>query len=211
MNTDYNVLYIEADRDMVGYLKSNYPLYKDQFIHADFLTFDLSTIFSGRPFAVIGNFPYNISSQIIFTCLEQVDRVVEIVGMFQLEMANRIISKQGSKDYGIISVLTQLYYTGEKIIELAPQAFDPPPKVRSAVIRLRPCSRDLEGVDKRLFKRIVKTVFGQRRKMLRKTLKAIVPNGIDADDLFFQQRPEQLSIEDFLYLTSFVENILNNK
>ena len=208
MESDYNALYVETDIDMVEYLKRYYTESSDQIIHQDFLKMNLENTFAGRPFAVIGNYPYNISSQIIFKCLEHTDRVKEIIGMFQLEVAKRIIAPEGGKEYGIISVITQLYYTGEKLFVLKPGSFEPPPKVMSAVIRLRRRERDLSGLDEKLFRRVVKTTFGQRRKMLRKTLRAIIPDGIDPEDKFFQQRPEQLSVEDFITLTKFVKRQL---
>ncbi len=203
--SEHRVFFVEADSDMIRLFKKNNPSAADRIIHQDFLSLDLKKIFAERPFAIIGNFPYNISSQIVFRCIEYRDQVPELVGMFQLEMAKRIIAGKGSKDYGIISVLTQLYYSGEEILQLGPDAFEPPPKVHSAVIRLRRHYREPRQLDQKLFKRIVKTTFGQRRKMLRKTLKAILAKGIDSEDRFFQQRPEQLSVEDFIFLTRFVK------
>ncbi len=211
IESDFELYFVEADIDMVRYFEKHFAPLSDRLIFEDFLKLDLKTVFGVRSFAVIGNFPYNISSQIIFKCLDHNEQIPEIVGMFQLEVAQRILATKGSKEYGIISVMTQLYYSGTEILRLEPEDFEPAPRVRSAVIRLKKRTRDTTPTDINLFRRIVKTSFGQRRKMLRKTLKAIVSQGIDPQDPFFQQRPEQLSVEDFIYLTKRIKKILDRK
>ncbi len=197
---------VEADVDMVNILHKYYPQLENRVISGDFLKVDLAAVFEGQSFSLIGNFPYNISSQIVFRMIKYRDIVPEMVGMFQKEMADRIIAKPGGKDYGIISVLAQAYYEGQTLFDVDKSCFTPPPKVQSAVIRLiRKENQDL-GCDEGLFRQVVKTSFNQRRKMLRNTLKPLFPEGSTAlEDAFFQKRPEQLSLADFVAVTRQVE------
>ncbi|MCB0617844.1 MAG: 16S rRNA (adenine(1518)-N(6)/adenine(1519)-N(6))-dimethyltransferase RsmA [Saprospiraceae bacterium] len=195
---------VEADPDMVAHLQEHYPELEGQIVAADFLRLALDERMSNRPFGLIGNFPYNISSQILFKMLDYRHLIPEMVGMFQREMAERVIAPEGSKTYGVISVLVQAYYTGEYLFTVKPGSFHPPPKVQSAVIRLeRKASLEL-NCDEALFKRVVKQAFGQRRKMLRNTLKSLVDPAESLQDDFFQQRPEQLSVADFVWLTNWI-------
>ncbi|MCL4120329.1 UNVERIFIED_CONTAM: hypothetical protein GTU68_012627 [Idotea baltica] len=206
-----NVCFIEADRDMVEVFKSSYPEVADYVYQADFLKFDLYEHIGHQPMAIIGNFPYNISSQIVFKCIDHVDMVPEMVGMFQLEMAQRIASEPGSKAYGVISVLAQYYYDCQLLFKVGPDQFNPPPKVWSAVIKLTRKQNPHQDVDMKLFKRIVKSTFSQRRKMIRNTLKGILPMGTDLSDDIYNQRPEQLSVEAFIALTNYCASILNGE
>lgn len=194
---------VEIDRDMIDYLRSENPFIEKHLIHKDFLKLDLKEI-SENPFAVIGNFPYNISSQIIFKLIESDVEVPLIVGMFQKEMAKRVVAKEGSKDYGVISVLTALFYEGEYLFDIGPENFSPPPKVMSGVIRLkRKHYEPGEMPDYQKIRKVVKTAFLQRRKTLRNSLKALcIEKNIDSSGKFFDQRPEQLSLQDFIELTA---------
>ena len=167
---------------------------------ADFLKLDLHSLFPGQ-YRVIGNFPYNISSQIFFKILDDKDRVPEVVCMIQKEVADRIAEKPGSKTYGILSVLLQAWYDIDYIISVGSGAFAPPPKVQSAVIRLRRNGRSELGCDEKLFKQVVKTAFNQRRKTLRNALKPLLREGIDTLDPVFDLRAEKLGVEDFVRLT----------
>ena len=205
MKQDYRLIAIEADRDMADYLNSHYPDLKDKIIREDFLKVDLREVIGGEPFAIIGNFPYNISSQILFKMLEYKELVPELVGMFQREVALRVAAAHGSKTYGVISVLVQAYYEPFFLIEVDRSNFDPPPKVQSAVIRLkRKASLEL-GCDHKLFRSIVKLAFSQRRKMLRNTMKSILNGNEILQEDFFRQRPEELSVADFIQLTNRIE------
>lgn len=201
---------VEADVDMVNYLNKYYPQLEGRILSGDFLKVDLAEVFDGQSFSLIGNFPYNISSQIVFHMIKYRSVVPEMVGMFQKEMADRIIAKPGGKDYGVISVLAQAYYEGKNLINVDKSCFSPPPKVQSAVIRLvRKENQDL-GCDEKLFRQVVKTSFNQRRKMLRNTLKPLFPEGSTAlEDVFFQKRPEQLSLQDFIDVTRQLEALMD--
>jgi 16S rRNA (adenine1518-N6/adenine1519-N6)-dimethyltransferase len=203
---DIHLKLIEADRDMVSVLNTKYPTMSEDIVHFDFLKADLSRIFDGEQLSVIGNFPYNISSQIIFRVLKYYELVPEVVGMFQLEVAERIVSGPGSKKYGVISVLTQAIYDGELLFEVPPHVFDPPPKVNSGVIRLKRRENLVFDYNRSLFKHIVKTAFNQRRKMLRNTLKSMVEKTNFQDDELLMKRPEQLSVEDYIYLTKNLDD-----
>lgn len=198
---------VEADPDMVVYLKTNYPTIEDKIIFYDFMKLNLTELFEGQDFSIIGNFPYNISSQILFRMLEVKERVPELVGMFQKEVAERIASKPGSKVYGVISVLMQAYYDCTYLFEVDRMEFDPPPKVQSAVIRLERKENQKLDCNPKLFKAIVKQSFGQRRKMLRNTMKAYIKGDPFLDDEFFKRRPEQLSVEEFIWLTQKIDEI----
>lgn len=200
-----NLKVVEADRDMVSHIERNFPILQNNIISADFLKVDLTEVFNGEPFTIIGNFPYNISSQIVFKAIDNKNLVTELVGMFQKEMADRIIAPHGNKEYSVISIFTQVYYSGQTLMRLAPGSFKPPPKVNSSVISLKR-KENIETIyNERLFKSIVKVTFGQRRKMMRNTLKGMVKDVTFFEDPFFNQRPEQLSVEDFITLTNKIE------
>lgn len=204
LNRDFRLTVVEADRDMVNYLQRYYPELKEDIISADFLKVPLDRLF-GEPFGLIGNFPYNISSQILFKMLEYRQLIPEMVGMFQLEVAERVIAPPGNKVYGVISVLVQAFYDGELCLRVEKGNFTPPPKVRSGVIRLtRKEHPALEG-DGKLFRQVVKQAFNQRRKMLRNTMKSLLTDPELLQDPFFNQRPEKLSVADFVQLTRWIE------
>ncbi len=201
LTQNYALKVVEADRDMVEYLQKFYPQLSPAIIEGDFLQLPLDAVFDQQPFGLIGNFPYNISSQIVFKMLDYKQLIPEMVGMFQREMAERIVAAPGSKTYGVISVLTQAYYEGQLLFNVSKGNFNPPPKVESAVIRLlRKKNQDL-GCDERLFRQIVKTTFGQRRKMLRNTLKSFFPDAAVFEAPFFRRRPEELSVSEYIELT----------
>jgi len=201
LDQDFELRVVEADRDMVAYLEEYYPALAANIITGNFLRLKLNRVFDENPFTLIGNFPYNISSQIVFKMLDYRAYVPEMIGMFQREMAERIIAPPGDKTYGVISVLTQAFYEGELLFKVSRGNFNPPPKVESAVIRLvRKAPYDLD-CDESLFKSVVKQAFGQRRKMLRNTLKHLVRDPDVLAEDFFKQRPERLSVQDFIALT----------
>ncbi len=198
---EFETSVVEIDRESVDYLNVNIPELRGRIHELDFLRMNLDELF-GEPFAIAGNFPYNISSQIVFKILDYKDVVPEMVGMFQREVAKRFASGPGSKEYGIISVLAQAYYNIEFLFTVEATEFIPPPKVRSGVIRMtRKFGTEL-GCDEKLFKTIVKTGFNQRRKTLRNSLKSLTGNGIDTADKIFDKRPEQLSVAEFVALTN---------
>ncbi|MEQ6124414.1 16S rRNA (adenine(1518)-N(6)/adenine(1519)-N(6))-dimethyltransferase RsmA [Pseudotenacibaculum sp. MALMAid0570] len=172
-----------------------------QIVEGDFLKQDLSTFFKGEQVAIIGNYPYNISSQIVFKAIENRDVVPEFSGMFQKEVAQRIAEKKGSKTYGILSVLTQAFFDAEYLFTVPPSVFNPPPKVDSGVIRLTRKKNYSLPVDEKLFFRVVKTAFNQRRKMLRSSLKSFNLSDTLKEDTIFAMRPEQLSVNEFIELT----------
>jgi 16S rRNA (adenine1518-N6/adenine1519-N6)-dimethyltransferase len=201
--------FVEIDRSSVEYLKHLFPHIYGKIITADILRIPLDEMFHG-PFAIIGNFPYNISSQLFFRILDSRNLVIETICMIQKEVAVRIASQPGSKDYGILSVLLQAYYTIEYLFSVPPQVFTPPPRVNSAVIRLRRNNTPHLGCDDVLFTKVVKTAFNQRRKTLRNSLKNLITDWTARDDLW-QKRPEQLGIQDFIAITRLIENkIINN-
>ena len=197
---DLDLKLIEIDSESVAYLLTHLPGMEGRLMEGDYLRLDMSRIFPG-PYRVIGNFPYNISSQIFFKILEDKDRVPEVVCMIQKEVADRIAEKPGSKVYGILSVLLQAWYDIEYVMSVGSGAFAPPPKVQSAVIRLRRNARTALGCDEKLFKQVVKTAFNQRRKTLRNALKPLLPEGADTSDPIFDLRAERLGVEDFVRLT----------
>lgn len=204
-NTTYTTYAVEADHDMVDFLQQHYPDFAaNRLFFKDFLEFSPQAVFGDKPFCLIGNFPYNISSQILFKLLEWRDRIPEMVGMFQKEVADRIVSEPGSKVYGITSVLAQAFYETDYLFTVQQNAFSPPPKVLSAVIRLTRKEGFVLGCDENLFRQIVKTAFNQRRKMLRNTLKPFFPAEILMEDPYFEQRPEQLGWEAYEQLTARV-------
>lgn len=206
-----DLITVEADSDMVHFLQKNYPQLKDRIIEADFLKVPLDQVMENQPFGLIGNFPYNISSQILFKMLEFKHLIPEMVGMFQKEVAERVVAGPGSKTYGVISVLVQAAYTGEYLFTVDKKQFTPPPKVQSAVIRLRRRPESLVQKDPRLFRQIVKQSFGQRRKMLRNTMKQFIKGDPFLQSDFFRQRPEQLSVQDFVWLTEEVKKRMEEK
>ncbi|MBK9015594.1 MAG: 16S rRNA (adenine(1518)-N(6)/adenine(1519)-N(6))-dimethyltransferase RsmA [Saprospiraceae bacterium] len=202
LEKDYELKCVEADADMVDFLNANYPALHGKIISEDFLKLDLASVFGGQPFCIIGNFPYNISSQIVFKMVEFRPMVPQLVGMFQREMAQRIIASPGGKDYGVISVLTQAFYEGKYLFSVGNGNFNPPPKVQSGVIRLMRKEGEL-GCDEALFRKVVKQAFSQRRKMLRNTVKPFFENRPESlDEAFFTQRPEVLSVGEFVDLTN---------
>lgn len=196
-----NLTVVEIDRESVPYLRTNYPALSGRIIEGDFLKLDLRQIYPNR-FCVIGNYPYNISSQILFKVLEYKNQIPCCSGMFQKEVAERVAAGPGSKTYGIISVLLQAWYDVEYLFTVDENVFNPPPKVKSAVIKLtRNKTQQLE-CDERLFKTVVKTSFNQRRKTLRNSMKPLLGKDNEAyKDPIFDKRPEQLSISDFEMLT----------
>ena len=201
---DIDLKMVELDGESVEYLMSHYPGMLGKLYEADYLKLDIHKIFPDR-YRIIGNFPYNISSQIFFKILDDKDRVPEVVCMIQKEVADRIAEAPGSKTYGILSVLLQAWYDIDYIVSVGPGAFAPPPKVKSAVIRLRRNSRTELGVDEKLFKNVVKTAFNQRRKTLRNALKPLMKEGFDSSDPVFDLRAEKLGVEDFIELTRMFE------
>jgi 16S rRNA (adenine1518-N6/adenine1519-N6)-dimethyltransferase len=188
---------VELDKEKADYLSGVYPQLKGKIIRGSFL--DIDKPFAGK-FTVIGNFPYNISSQILFRILEWKDNVECMVGMFQKEVAQRIKAKEGSKTYGVLSVLVQAFFDVEYLFEVSEKCFQPPPKVKSAVIRLMPVNKKVKMKDEKLFFLLVKTAFNQRRKMLRSAVKSLFDAAILQDKLF-NKRAEQLSVQDFADLT----------
>jgi len=200
---DFTLTVSEADKDMVAYLEEHYPQLAPRIVAGDFLKTDLRALFSGQPFGLIGNYPYNISSQILFKMLDNYDLIPEMSGMFQKEVADRVIAGPGSKTYGVVGVLVQARYTGKLVLNVGPGNFSPPPRVESAVIRLVRREEPLVSPENwSRFKHIVKSAFGMRRKMLRNSLKSAFPSEVLAADPFFQRRPEQTSLEDFVALTN---------
>ncbi|MCR5276442.1 MAG: 16S rRNA (adenine(1518)-N(6)/adenine(1519)-N(6))-dimethyltransferase RsmA [Bacteroidales bacterium] len=197
---DIDLKLVELDSESVAYLLTHFPGMQGRLFQADYLRLDMHHLFSG-PYRVIGNFPYNISSQIFFKILEDKDRIPEVVCMIQKEVADRIAEGPGTKTYGILSVLLQAWYDIDYVLSVGPGAFAPPPKVRSAVIRLRRNARTALGCDEKLFKTVVKTAFNQRRKTLRNALRPMMPEGMDTSDPVWDLRAERLGVEDFVALT----------
>jgi len=192
---------VEIDRESIAYLKTHYLHLSERIIEEDFLKMDLSTYFKDQPLAIIGNFPYNISSQIVFKAIENREKIPEFSGMFQKEVAQRICGKPGNKTYGILSVLTQAFYDAEYLFTVAPQVFNPPPKVDSGVLKLTRKKNYTLPVDTAFFFRVVKTAFNQRRKTLRNSLKSFDISDKLKEDVIFALRPEQLSVQQFIELT----------
>lgn len=198
--TDIDLKLIELDSESVVYLRNHFPGIEGMLLQGDYLKLNMRKIFSSQ-YRVIGNFPYNISSQIFFKILDDKDMVPEVVCMIQKEVADRIAEPPGSKTYGILSVLLQAWYDIDYVLSVGPGAFCPPPKVQSAVIRLRRNSRKELGCDEMLFRQVVKTAFNQRRKTLRNALKPLIKEGQDTSEGIFDLRAEKLSVEQFVYLT----------
>ncbi|MDR1653288.1 MAG: 16S rRNA (adenine(1518)-N(6)/adenine(1519)-N(6))-dimethyltransferase RsmA [Prevotellaceae bacterium] len=202
-----NLTAVELDCRSVEFLHKNFPTLK--VIEADFLKMNLKDVFPEK-FMIIGNFPYNISSQILFKMLDYKDDIPVLAGMFQRELALRISSPAGRKAYGILSVFIQAYYDVEYLFEVSEEAFDPPPKVKSAVIRLTRNKVEALPCDEKLFRTVVKTSFNQRRKTLRNSLKPILPQSKIYADKFFDKRPEQLDVQQFVNLTNLMDAELQN-
>jgi 16S rRNA (adenine1518-N6/adenine1519-N6)-dimethyltransferase len=199
-----NLKLIEVDKESVDYLVLQYPEIKEQIIFADFLAYDLKCLFSDS-FSVIGNFPYNISTQILFKVLDYRNQITEVVGMFQKEVAERIASGPGKKVYGILSVLMQAFYTIEYLFTVNESVFVPPPKVKSAVIRFKRNDVEALDCDEKLFFSVVKTAFNQRRKTLRNALSSFRFAENSEIPLLLTKRAEQLQVRDFIFLTKNVE------
>jgi 16S rRNA (adenine1518-N6/adenine1519-N6)-dimethyltransferase len=203
-NKSLNTFYIEMDTESVQYLNDLYPDIKENIIENDFLKFPLQNFFGEEPFSIIGNFPYNISSQIFFKILEYKSQVIEVVGMIQKEVAERIVASPGSKTYGILSVLLQAYYSIDYLFSVKEGVFFPPPKVKSAVIRLKRNNIEELACNEKLFVQLVKAGFNQRRKTLRNALKTFQMELNDEIVELLTKRAEQLSVQDFVRLTKAV-------
>lgn len=204
---------VEIDTESVAYLNETFPKLRDNIIGDDFLRMDLNNVFDGRQFVLTGNYPYDISSQIFFKMLDYKELIPCCTGMIQREVALRIASEPNNKAYGILSVLIQAWYDTEYLFTVDENVFNPPPKVKSAVIRMTRNNVTDLGCDEKLFKRVVKTVFNQRRKMLRVSLKQIFNGALTASPEFYQQdimtkRPEQLTVQQFVELTNMVDGEL---
>jgi 16S rRNA (adenine1518-N6/adenine1519-N6)-dimethyltransferase len=202
---DLDLSLIEIDRESIKYLREHFPALKDNIIEGDFLEFDLAAYFKGKKVAIIGNFPYNISSQIFFQVLDVRNQVVEVVCMLQKEVAERLASREGNKTYGILSVLLQAYYKIDFLFKVSPGVFQPPPKVNSAVIRLTRNDTAALPCDEVIFKKIIKQGFQNRRKTLRNALKNLnLPGSVYALPIM-DKRAEQLTVYDFVSLTQAIE------
>jgi 16S rRNA (adenine1518-N6/adenine1519-N6)-dimethyltransferase len=205
LQKDVETFVIEIDTESVAYLNENYPKLQDKIISKDFLKYNLNETFQGKSLAIIGNFPYNISTQIVFRVLEYRSQIPEFAGMFQKEVAERICEKKGTKAYGILSVLVQAFYEADYLFTVDEHVFNPPPKVKSGVLRLRRKENFDLPCGEKLFFTVVKTAFQQRRKTLRNSLKSLnLPNSL-REDIIFDLRPEQLSVADFIALTQKIE------
>ena len=210
LTQDIDLVAMDLDSESIIYLNTNFPIEQAKLMNgsstlkvleADFLKQDLPLLFQSEQFAITGNFPYNISTQIVFKMIELKDYVPEFSGMFQKEVAARICAKEGNKTYGILSVLTQAFYEAEYLFTVHPEVFDPPPKVQSGVLRLTRKADFSLNCDEKLLFRVVKTAFNQRRKTLRNSLKTLELSDILKEDAIFDQRPEQLAVADFIALT----------
>lgn len=203
---------VELDFESVAYLRENFPALGNNIIEQDFLKMDLTQLFEGKPFVLTGNYPYNISSQIFFKMLDYKDLIPCCTGMIQKEVAERMAAGPGSKTYGILSILIQAWYRVEYLFTVHEHVFNPPPKVKSAVIRMTRNETQELGCNEKLFKQIVKTTFNQRRKTLRNSISPILDktNPLMADPIF-NKRPEQLSVQEFIDLTNRVEQALNTE
>ncbi|MGY8980096.1 MAG: 16S rRNA (adenine(1518)-N(6)/adenine(1519)-N(6))-dimethyltransferase RsmA [Flavobacteriales bacterium] len=206
MNVNINFKVIEIDKESITYLKNKYPDFKENIIEGDFLKFDLKKNFKSN-ISIIGNFPYYISSQILFRVWDHNEKIQELVGMFQKEVADRIIALKG-RERGILSVLIQVFYNVENCIDVSPENFTPPPKIQSSVIKLNRNNRKELECSKKLFKQVVKTAFNQRRKTLRNALKTYNIKKDSKVESLLSLRAEQLNVEDFIKITKHVEAIL---
>lgn len=200
-NPAYETFLIDVDEESIDFLADKYTGLGEKLIHGDFLTLDFNRYF-GDKVAIIGNFPYNISSQILFKILEERQRVVQMVGMFQKEVAERCVAKPGSKEYGILSVFLQAYYNVEYLFTVKAGAFNPPPKVLSGVMQMTRNDRERLDCDEKLFWRVVKAAFNQRRKTLRNALSAVVAKDKMSNNALYDLRAERLHVEDFITLTT---------
>ncbi len=205
LEKDIETFVIEIDTESVEYLNAHYPKLHGKIISKDFLKYNLNEVFNEKPFALIGNYPYNISSQIVFKCLEMRNQIPEFSGMFQKEVAERICEKKGSKTYGILSVLAQAFYDVDYLFTVHENVFNPPPKVKSGVMRMKRKENFQLPCDEKLFFNVVKTAFQQRRKTLRNSLKSFALSDNLKEDTIFDLRPEQLSVEQFIDLTQKIE------
>jgi len=208
-NENYETYVIEIDHESVDYLRKHFPQLNNRIIEGDFLKLDIAQEFTNQPFALIGNLPYNISSQIFFKVLENKELIPEVVCMLQKEVAKRICSGPGSRVYGILSVFLQVWYNIEYLIDVPEYVFDPPPKVQSAVIRLSANGRTDLGCNESLFRKVVKQSFNQRRKMLRNSIRSFSPRVEELDAVLLTRRPEQLSVAEFIDLTNSIEKLMN--
>ncbi len=198
-------LAVDVDKESVAHLKKVFPQFSDKILEADFLEIDLLDVFKEMPLHIVGNFPYNISSQILFKALENRNRVRSLTGMFQKEVAERVAEKPGTKTYGILSVLLQAFYDIKYLFTVNEHVFTPPPKVKSAVIQLKRNNVQQLGADEKLFIQVVKTTFNQRRKTIRNSIKPLGINFAGKEHPYFDKRPEQLGVSQFVELTSFLE------
>jgi len=203
-----DLMVMDVDGESITYLNDHFPALHGKIKEADFLRINVAKEFGEAPFAVVGNFPYNISSQILFKCLEHRNQIPEIMGMFQKEVAERVAEPPGSKQYGILSVLLQAFYSIHYCFTVDEHVFNPPPKVKSGVIRCVRNERKSLECDESLFIRVVKMAFNQRRKTLRNSLKALL-NGQQLSESFSNQRPEKLSVDDFVQLTVEIQRCMN--
>ena len=199
---------IEIDKESIAYLKTHFPMLGERLVQGDFLREDLSR-YGAQNMAIIGNFPYNISSQIFFQVLKHKERVIEVVGMVQKEMAERMAAKEGSKTYGVLSVLMQAWYDIDYLFTVHENVFNPPPKVKSAVIKMRRNAVTDLGCDEKLFVSVVKQAFNQRRKTMRNSLRSMIAPEILQDEVF-NKRPEQLSVQEFIALTNLIGKHLSS-
>ncbi len=202
----YETFLIDVDEESIDFLADKYPDLGEKLIHGDFLTLDFNRYF-GDKVAIIGNFPYNISSQILFKILEERQRVVQMVGMFQKEVAERCVAKPGSKEYGILSVFLQAYYDIEYLFTVKAGAFNPPPKVLSGVMRMTRNNTKSLNCDEKLFWRVVKAAFNQRRKTLRNALSGIIAKDKMSDNMLYDLRAERLHVNDFIVLTNEITEV----
>ena len=202
-NTDLETWLIDIDEESIQYLKSKYPALGERLILGDFLNLNFKELFNDK-LAIIGNFPYNISSQILFKILEERQQVVEVVGMFQKEVAQRCVAQPGTKEYGILSVFLQAYYNLTYLFTVKAGSFNPPPKVLSGVIRLERNEVEKLDCDEKLFWQIVKAGFNQRRKTLRNALSALINKEKMIDNPFLDLRAERLSVKDYVDLTNSI-------
>ena len=210
LHEGHDLSVVEVDRESVAYLHQHFPELEGRIYAADFLTFDLSALYPDK-FCVTGNFPYHISSQIFFKVLQYREQVVCCTGMIQKEVAERLAASAGNKTYGIISALIQPWYDIEYLFTVSEKVFDPPPKVKSAVIRMTRNDRKELGCDEALYKRVIKTSFNQRRKTLRNSMKPLLGNDFPDYSLpVFDKRPEQLTVDQFVELTNISERYLKN-
>jgi 16S rRNA (adenine1518-N6/adenine1519-N6)-dimethyltransferase len=207
VSRDLDVYVMDIDSESIAYLRDHQVVPESHIFEADFLKINLNDFMGDEPFGVVGNFPYNISSQILFKCLEHRQQIPEIMGMFQKEVAERVAEKPGSKQYGILSVLLQAYYDIEYCFTVDEHVFNPPPKVKSGVIRCTRNSRETLPCDEKLFKQILKMCFNQRRKTIRNGLKPLI-KGKEFNHELLSLRPEVLRVEQFIELTQAVTKVL---